>query len=95
MLALVVVLAACGGAAVQDPAPSTATDAETSTTVAPTTTNAPSETTEADEDTPVTTEAPSSDRPAAPDFTLELGEGGEYTLSEGDNPVYLVFWAEW
>jgi hypothetical protein len=31
----------------------------------------------------------------APDFTLELGDGGSYTLSERDKPVYLVFWAEW
>lgn len=36
-----------------------------------------------------------SDRPLAPDFTLELGEGGSYTLSEEARPVYLVFWAEW
>lgn len=33
--------------------------------------------------------------PAAPDFTLELGTGGTYTLSEGSKPVFLVFWAEW
>lgn len=33
--------------------------------------------------------------PLAPDFTLQLGEGGSYTLSEGAKPVYLVFWAEW
>ena len=36
-----------------------------------------------------------SDRPLAPDFTLVLGDGGSYTLSEGAKPVYLVFWAEW
>jgi hypothetical protein len=36
-----------------------------------------------------------SGRPVAPDFTLELGEGGSFTLSEGEKPVYLVFWAEW
>lgn len=36
-----------------------------------------------------------SDRPLAPDFTLDLGDGGTYTLSEGERPVYLVFWAEW
>lgn len=36
-----------------------------------------------------------SDREVAPDFTLELGDGGHYTLSEGAKPVYLVFWAEW
>ncbi len=43
-------------------------------------------------DSPPTTD---SGRPVAPDFTLELGEGGEYTLSEGSRPVYMVFWAEW
>lgn len=36
-----------------------------------------------------------SGRPLAPDFTLALGDGGSYTLSEGAKPVYLVFWAEW
>ncbi len=36
-----------------------------------------------------------SGRPLAPDFTLELGDGGSYSLSEADKPVYLVFWAEW
>jgi hypothetical protein len=36
-----------------------------------------------------------SGRPIAPDFTLQLGDGGSYTLSEGARPVYLVFWAEW
>lgn len=40
-------------------------------------------------------EASPSGRPFAPDFTLELGDGGSYTLSEAEKPVYLVFWAEW
>ena len=35
------------------------------------------------------------DRPAAPDFTLVLGDGASYTLSADPKPVYLVFWAEW
>lgn len=35
------------------------------------------------------------DRQIAPDFTLKLGDGGQYTLSDGAKPVYLVFWAEW
>lgn len=39
--------------------------------------------------------ATTSDRQKAPDFTLELGDGGTYTLSEGEKPVYMVFWAEW
>ena len=36
-----------------------------------------------------------SGRERAPDFTLQLGEGGSYTLSEGAKPVYMIFWAEW
>jgi hypothetical protein len=46
-------------------------------------------------ETPETTEGNTSDRPLAPDFTLALGDGGSFTLSEGEKPVYLVFWAEW
>lgn len=60
----------------------------------------PGTTAPAEEDDPTTTTTPEatttlSDRPLAPDFTLELGDGGSYTLSEGAKPVYLVFWAEW
>lgn len=32
---------------------------------------------------------------SAPDFSLELGEGGTFTLSEETRPVFMVFWAEW
>lgn len=46
-------------------------------------------------DTAPETSAVASGRPVAPDFTLELGDGGAYVLSEADKPVYLVFWAEW
>ena len=35
------------------------------------------------------------DRPVAPDFTLALGNGGTFTLSAEQRPVYMVFWAEW
>jgi hypothetical protein len=35
------------------------------------------------------------DLPNAPDFTLELGEGGEFALAAEPRPVYLIFWAEW
>lgn len=31
----------------------------------------------------------------APDFTLALGDGSNYSLSGDQKPVYLVFWAEW
>ncbi len=37
-----------------------------------------------------------SDRPLAPDFRLELGNGqGTYVLSEESKPVFMIFWAEW
>lgn len=41
------------------------------------------------------TPAETASRPAAPDFTLELGNGGKFTLSEEARPVFMVFWAEW
>lgn len=31
----------------------------------------------------------------APDFSLALGDGSTFTLSEEARPVFLVFWAEW
>jgi cytochrome oxidase Cu insertion factor (SCO1/SenC/PrrC family) len=31
----------------------------------------------------------------APDFTLTLSDGTDFTLSSETRPVYLVFWAEW
>ncbi len=31
----------------------------------------------------------------APDFTLALGDGGTFTLSQEARPVYMIFWAEW
>lgn len=42
-----------------------------------------------------TTTVPVVEGPAAPDFTLALGDGGEFTLSAEEKPVYLIFWAEW
>jgi len=31
----------------------------------------------------------------APDFTLTLSDGTDFTLSSETRPVYMVFWAEW
>ena len=71
-------------------------------TEAPETTEAPGSTqaTGAQSETTTTPSAEgptttASGRPVAPDFTLDLGTGGTYTLYEGEKPVYLVFWAEW
>ncbi|MCZ6456200.1 MAG: hypothetical protein O6650_03020 [Actinobacteria bacterium] len=95
LVALVVLITACGGAASDQQnqgtgdavAPSSSVVDSPGTTagdgVSPTTSGS---------DSPSTTD---SGRPVAPDFTLVLGEGGQYTLSEGTKPVYLIFWAEW
>ena len=91
-------IAACGGAAVTttvggSSAPELTEAAPATTGAGPTTTNSnsPPTTPQPGDGTTSTT----SGRPIAPDFTLELGAGGSYTLSEGEKPVYLVFWAEW
>lgn len=77
-----------------DPSTTTRADDDTQTSSAEdTTTTAPTEGT-TDTTAEGTTDT-TSGRPAAPDFTLELGDGGTYTLAEGSKPVYLVFWAEW
>lgn len=94
MAAVALVLAACSGDG--EPAPTTEG-------VGPTTTqeSEPATTAGTDDDggtaTTATPEGTTtlSNRPLAPDFTLELGDGGSYTLSAGAKPVYLVFWAEW
>jgi len=43
----------------------------------------------------VTGSTQSNDRPAATDFSLTLGDGSIFRLSEERKPVYMVFWAEW
>lgn len=89
------VLTACGGGAGSEQASTTAgvEDVTTTSTAAPeTTADSGSTDTTSGADATTTTD---SGRPAAPDFTLELGEGGSYTLSEGTKPVFMVFWAEW
>ena len=92
IIGFALVLVACAESAEQS-------DATAGTTASATTeaTNAPEETTSS-QPPPSTTQATGTTEeggPVAPDFTLQLGEGGEYTLSQGASPVYLVFWAEW
>ena len=31
----------------------------------------------------------------APNFALDLGQGGVFRLSDEQKPVFMVFWAEW
>ncbi len=31
----------------------------------------------------------------APEFNLTLSQGNTFTLSQGEKPLYMVFWAEW
>lgn len=98
--AFAIVAAACGdgGDAVSsapDSSESPITTSPVTTTPVTTTpvTTSPA-TTSPEAETPATT-SPSVEGPAAPDFTLALGDGGEFTLSEESKPVYMVFWAEW
>lgn len=92
-VALFLLLAAC--ASPDGGATTTAPEADM-----PTTTGTVSDPTVDTDGAVTTTSQPeatetTSDRPLAPDFTLELGDGGTYTLSDSERPVYLVFWAEW
>jgi hypothetical protein len=91
---LSLVLAGCSS----DGSGSATTKASTTQSTATTATSESTEPTQGPAATTSTTLEPTgttSGRPAAPDFTLELGDGGDFTLSEGTKPVYLVFWAEW
>lgn len=98
LIVLALALAACGTG---ETGVTVTTANETQTTEAPV---EPSEATTETESTPAATEGANEDPsdvssgvdgPAAPDFTLALGDGSSFTLSDTDRPVYLVFWAEW
>jgi thiol-disulfide isomerase/thioredoxin len=90
---LVVVLAACGGAATApDGSPSTSTGEATPPTTAATTTEAPPGTSSAP-----TTAAPDPgpDWPPAPLDEIPIADAAPLVLSDEPLPVLLVFWAEW
>ena len=36
-----------------------------------------------------------ADAVASPGFELALGEGGTFVSAAADQPIYMVFWAEW
>ena len=95
---LALVLAACGGGAVENATPadssSTVPSSDTSPTTVPSTEPGTPPVTEPTE--PATERpAPDPDRELAPDFSLLLGNGSTFVLSEETRPVFMVFWAEW
>ena len=103
-LALLTVAAACSStddaAPTADVAP--AADAATTATTAAPAEEVPAEDSDATRDSmgdsgaslvPNATIAPEG--PDAPDFTMTLGDGGSFTLSEEAKPVYMIFWADW
>lgn len=75
------------------PAPETTASAPATTQAVPETTAAPSPTEAEPEAT--TTAAAEPLGPPAPDFSLQLSDGGTFVLSEHTQPVVVFFWAEW
>ena len=94
--ALATILAACGGEAAvssdEAPAISAAPGAAPSLSSSPSTGAADETSSETAEGGQVATDP---NAVIAPDFTLALGDGGEFALSEEALPVYMVFGAEW
>lgn len=95
--ASLLIAAACGDSPATNPtvAPTTSVVTSPTTTspvVTPTLPGSPPTTAAS---TTTTSTRPRPDGDAAPDFTLALGEGGSFTLSEETRPVFLLFWAEW
>jgi len=90
---LALVAAACSSGVEDAPFTSDSGSVTTSPVTTSPVTTSPVTTSAAGEAAPSTV-AP-VDGPLAPDFTIALGDGGEFTLSAEQKPVYLVFWAEW
>jgi thiol-disulfide isomerase/thioredoxin len=91
MVAVALLVTACAGGPGADRTASTPAADTIASTSAPVTSTSPGSTT-----TPPGAITSSTDpRELAPDFSLDLGEGGTYQLSAAERPVYLVFWAEW
>lgn len=92
-LSLMLLAAACGGT---DAAPATtsAPSATTGTTGAEKT-EAPDSTQNPGTTATTSTEGRSAEGPAAPGFVTTLSDGSQFDMAAHDQPVYLVFWAEW
>ncbi len=93
---MLLLIASCGAEAdIPEPVvePSEETAPPTSAEPQPDTTLAPSSEDPPEEGAADSGSAPGG--PPAPDFTLELGGGGTFALSEQNTPVLIIFWAEW
>lgn len=103
LVALSLLLAACGGDSTSTSATPDAGGSEIGPDVTPPTESAPdspastagTSTTDPVEEPPAGPISTDFDGPAAADFTIDLNKTGSFTLSEEARPVYLVFWAEW
>jgi hypothetical protein len=103
LVGLALVVAACGGGATDVATPDGNQSAAQGGDATPTTAVASTEpaatpVTEESDDTapsPDARPAPDPNREIAPDFSLLLGDGSTFVLSEETRPVFMVFWAEW
>lgn len=102
VVGLALVAAACGGGDGETVTPAEATPTTqggdaTPATASPSTEPGTSPATEPTEATQPSAERPAPDptREIAPDFSLPLGDGSTFVLSEEIRPVFMVFWAEW
>jgi hypothetical protein len=93
--AAAVFAAGCATGTQTEAAPETVAASTVATTTAPATTDAAEPATAPDPTTTTAAPAIIVDGPPAPDFTLALETGGDFTLSAEEKPVYMVFWAEW
>jgi hypothetical protein len=101
LLAIVFMLlaAACGGAGAETteelPGDTAGSSETTAPSNSPDTTGAP-DSTEGPTTTPGSaTEAPPPEGPVAPAFVTTLADGTQFSLSDHEKPIYMIFWAEW
>jgi len=99
LLAVLVVASACSSTAdSSQPTPSSSQPTANSTeSVGTSQPDAESSSTSIGDDGASLVPAPTipEDAPPAPDFTMTLGDGESFTLSEQAMPVYMIFWADW
>jgi len=99
-ISLMLLAAACGGtdaapATTDAPAATSGTTGTESGTTGSETTSTPDSTENPDPTAAPTTEALRAEGPVAPSFVTTLSDGSQFDMGAHDQPVYLVFWAEW